>query len=82
MKTQHKYHNPSSLCFEGQHSRLYISDSSGVHIYSVLEYLEIKKLHMVQIDTVFCSLTVNHGYLLAISQKGFMTVLELRPPQK
>ena len=44
--------------------------------------MDIKKLHSVQLDYLFRKLTINHGYLFGLSEKGFMTVLELKPPQK
>ena len=82
MKSQYKYSKPSAVCFEEHHSRLYVSDQQGIHIYSVLDFLDIKRLHMVSTDASFKSISVNHGYLLGLSGKGLMTVVELKPPQK
>jgi hypothetical protein len=44
--------------------------------------MEIKKLHVLAFDSAFQRLIYNHGYLFAISELGFMTVIELKPPQK
>ena len=82
MKTAFHYDNPQSVCYEEQHSRLYVSDSKGINIYSVAEYLEIKRLHLVKIDYGFTRLTINHGFLLGLADKGFLTALELRQPAK
>jgi hypothetical protein len=82
LKTQFKYHNPSSICFEEIHSRLYVSDEEGIYVYGVEGTMEIKKLHVLAFDSAFQRLIYNHGYLFAISELGFMTVIELKPPQK
>ena len=39
MKLQYKYRSASSICFEDQHKRLYVSDDEGVHIYLVEGYM-------------------------------------------
>jgi hypothetical protein len=82
LKTQYKYQSPSAICFEEQHDRLYVSDHTGIHVYSVIDFADIRKLHLVIVDAMFKRFVINHGYLLALSEKGFMTVLELKPPQK
>lgn len=35
-KMQYRYYGPSALCYEEHHSRLYISDKEGIHVYSVV----------------------------------------------
>ena len=82
MKTQYKYNDPSAISYEELHSRLYVSQYGGVHIYSVVQFLEIKLLHTVKVDCGFKKLIVNHGFLLGLAEKGFLTAFQLRPPQK
>lgn len=82
MKTQYKYIKPTAICYEQHHNRLFVSDEHGVHIYSVIDFLEIKKLHLVVLGYSLRHLDLNHGYLLGLAEKGFMTVCELKPPQK
>jgi len=44
--------------------------------------LEINKLHTVILGYSLKHIGLNHGYLLGLAEKGFMTVCELKPPQK
>ena len=53
-----------------------------IHVYSVVDYLEIKKLHEVKVDCLYSRIVENHGYLFGLSDKGFMTVIELKPQGK
>ena len=39
-------------------------------------------MHTVKIEHNFMRLIVNHGFLLGIAEKGFITALELKPPGK
>ena len=44
--------------------------------------MEIKKLHLVKTPTIYKKMIENHGYLYCMSQQGYITVIDLKPPQK
>jgi hypothetical protein len=82
IKTQFKFNRPSAICFEEHHSRLYVCEESALNVYSVRESFEIKRLHVIALEGEFCRLMESHSYLYAISDRGVMAVVELKPPEK
>lgn len=82
LKTQFRFNSPSAICFEEHHSRLYVCEAALLSVYSVRQSLEIKKLHAIALEGQFSRLLDSHGYLYAISDRGVMAVVELKPPQK
>jgi len=52
-----------------------VGEADSIHVYAVVDFNEIRRLHEIKVDVLYRRLIHNHGYLFGLSDKGFMTVL-------
>ena len=66
-----------------KHHRLYVCESRGLRIYDASNPKELKELTVVEGVSCFNKIHIaGDKYLFGLSETGFISVIELRPPGK